>query len=100
VALLLAKSLADFSQSQAKTKVVCTDHTKHGKYGTAESQRNPVQRLTAIVRLLCSKFNASTNNNPTGPRSTSTLMYKQLCQMKCSAYPKEMFWTGSGSGFG
>jgi hypothetical protein len=26
----LAKSLADFSQSQANSKIVCSQHTKHG----------------------------------------------------------------------
>jgi hypothetical protein len=33
LALVLAKSFADSSQSQSKTKVVCIQHTK---YGTAE----------------------------------------------------------------
>jgi hypothetical protein len=33
LALLLAKSLADFSKSQAKTKVHCSQHTKETTIG-------------------------------------------------------------------
>jgi hypothetical protein len=33
-ALLMAKSLADFSQSLAKTKVVCSQNTKHTTAGS------------------------------------------------------------------
>jgi hypothetical protein len=33
LALLLAKSLADFGESQAKTKVLCTQHTKKDTTG-------------------------------------------------------------------
>jgi hypothetical protein len=33
LALLLVKSLADFSQSEAKTKVVCSQHSKETTAG-------------------------------------------------------------------
>jgi hypothetical protein len=160
VALLLAKSLADFRQSQAKTKVVCTQHTKHGTAepfhfihmgpmsddtmlrrpcvayleapcpcGTVAGQNvwqisaraKPKPRLFAPITpsmasmALLSPNNSSAMSNcrrwivmfqiqcsdpnkqqPYWSQKHVHFMYKQLCQMKCSAYPKEMFWTGSG----
>jgi hypothetical protein len=57
VALSLAKSLADFSQSQANTRVVCTQHTKHG---TAEPfhlfHMGPMSDVTMVVKALCGWF--------------------------------------------
>jgi hypothetical protein len=54
LALLLAKSLADFDQSQAETKILCSQHTKHG---TAGGPFHPLHMGTmsdaAVSRRLC-----------------------------------------------
>jgi hypothetical protein len=57
LSLPLAKSLADFSQSQANTKIVCSQHTKHG---TAEPfyflHMGPMKDFTLLRRLCVADF--------------------------------------------